>query len=275
MGAIITPHLVPCANSLKRSKNHHKECCLFILMAYARKRAYSGYSKLPAPRNSRNTYKRAKGSTHRTQAPRRVVIPRQVTGLASETRVTLAYTHFKNPISVGADTWLTYTINGVYDPYTGALGGQPTGFDQWMALYGRYRVAGAKITATVINAEAYPIRMTLVPAPKDDSALRLRYNNGTLSMGKDKIVKGYGPSGASSSGTLTNKISMSTLVGDKWKFDDDYFGTSVSNPSSSGLAVWYIQIQEPLLGVSNLSAYVDVRIDYDVIFSQRRILTDA
>lgn len=38
-------------------------------------------------------------------------------------------------------------MNGAYDPVLGLGGGQPTYFDQFAAIYARYNVVGAKLTA--------------------------------------------------------------------------------------------------------------------------------
>lgn len=46
--------------------------------------------------------------------------------------------------TTGAVVDYVYRANGLYDPYTGAGGAQPRGFDQYMALYRQFTVIGAK-----------------------------------------------------------------------------------------------------------------------------------
>lgn len=66
-------------------------------------------------------------------------------GLPKSKLVTLHYTDHKN-MQLG-DNW-TFKINSAYDPDAAVGGHQPKGYDQWMSLYNKYTVVGAKYKFT-------------------------------------------------------------------------------------------------------------------------------
>jgi len=65
-----------------------------------------------------------------------------------ELRTTLAFSDYK-PWSIAANSYNTnkYACNSLYDPDITGTGNQPHDFDQYAALYGRYEVMSATITA--------------------------------------------------------------------------------------------------------------------------------
>jgi len=50
-----------------------------------------------------------------------------------------------------------FKINSLYDPDGTGVGGQPTGFAQWMALFSRYRVRAVTLELTFQNRSAFPV----------------------------------------------------------------------------------------------------------------------
>lgn len=72
---------------------------------------------------------------------------RSITGFADRHFVKLKYSWVHNATlgtAVGAQVDTAMHGNSVYDPEFSTFGHQPYGFDQWAALYQRYRVHGSK-----------------------------------------------------------------------------------------------------------------------------------
>lgn len=65
------------------------------------------------------------------------------------------------PFSIIATQVYGVRMNGPYDPVLAIGGGQPTFYDTFAALYGRYNVVGAKLTATY----ALPLTTTVGDGP--------------------------------------------------------------------------------------------------------------
>lgn len=70
-------------------------------------------------------------------------------GFGASTFVKLRYSEVQDVGGAGgAVGYQRYTLNGAYDPLSTAGGHQPMFWDQYAAVYDRYRVHAAKITAT-------------------------------------------------------------------------------------------------------------------------------
>lgn len=103
----------------------------------------------------RKTYKRrhrkgAKKATRSLTAYR----PKYQSGVPAQQMVKLVYTEdalIKN--ITGAAPWLYdgYRLNSLFDPRQAAGGHQPRFFDQWTAMYERYRITGAKVEVEAYN----------------------------------------------------------------------------------------------------------------------------
>lgn len=53
--------------------------------------------------------------------------------------------------NTGAVAYQVYRANSVYDPRQGAFGHQPRSFDEYMSIYGKFRVLGSRMKAQFIN----------------------------------------------------------------------------------------------------------------------------
>lgn len=58
---------------------------------------------------------------------------------------------FTSSSTTGGDWYWQFRLNSLYDPDATGTGSQPTGFDQWMALYERYRVIACEVDLVVGN----------------------------------------------------------------------------------------------------------------------------
>jgi hypothetical protein len=71
---------------------------------------------------------------------------RAITKLKYQTRDTLT-------ITAGAQNSVIFRGNGAYDPEYAAYGEQPTGYDQWAALYDKYTVVASSIKTYVVDVQ--------------------------------------------------------------------------------------------------------------------------
>lgn len=82
----------------------------------------------------------------------------------------LRYTDYRAVVAAGNQLVYVYRLNSVFDPdFTGA-GGQPSGFDQLAALYGRYRVIAVDVSVKATEATSGN-QALVVMAASDNSAL--------------------------------------------------------------------------------------------------------
>lgn len=73
---------------------------------------------------------------------------RQPRVIADSQIVKLRYVDFiQLDAGIGTPAYDTFSATSCFDPYVGAGGHQPLGFDQWMTFYNHYQVLGAKATA--------------------------------------------------------------------------------------------------------------------------------
>uniref|UniRef100_UPI0040483EE1 hypothetical protein n=1 Tax=Limnohabitans sp. TaxID=1907725 RepID=UPI0040483EE1 len=172
-----------------------------------------------------------------------------------------------------ADDYYEFALNGMYDPYLGVGGGQPYGFDQWGALYNNYRVLAGGITATFYNnGSTQPIRLTIVPNPKDDTNLRLFQDPQQLPLSKTGIASGT--SHGKAIVTVSNYVSMNKLVGRQAAVDDDFKGSLTTNPDAQGLAKWYVTLQSES-HTANFTGTLYVDIMYYAEFTGRKRQADS
>lgn len=247
-------------------------------MAYKRK-GYAATYVTPSRRSSTNTYKRARRTPKSSRRTRFTIQP---SAIADSVSVKLLYytQHNVNQLTVvDGPQHYVYSLNDPRDPYWHLGGAQPTGFDQWMSMYTRYRVSACTMNVQYTNGTGLdsPCVLSLVPNPVRNTALDGRDNNGDLTYGKQVVV---GHKGHSDTKSLTTRMTMTKLVGKKWRYDDDYYGTATSSPSTSGLATWNIGLTQwettagSTIG-SSVKGWLNIKMIYEVIFEGRRVVTDS
>lgn len=99
-------------------------------------------------RFKRSKIKRRRGKKSRRVAKKRgkptTAIMRGPNGFPDRIRVKLTYyMAFNSTHALGQAQIYQYRGNSVFDPDYSSTGGQPNGFDQWKAFYGKYRVSGS------------------------------------------------------------------------------------------------------------------------------------
>lgn len=168
--------------------------------------------------------------------------------------------------AAGTGAHTTFSLNGLYDPNTGAIGVQPVGFDQMMALYGQYRVWAVNVSLLYQNTQnvsTCPQRIvvfgTYQPAvPSNPSAWFCQ---------PFAAVGSLEPVGGRSSTRLVRKFDIPAVLGltkQQYTSDMDFVGTNGGNPSRQAYAVIGIQS----MAASAAYASVSVMLSYEVEFSQ-------
>jgi len=84
--------------------------------------------------------------------------------------VKLVYNDFRAVVAAGNQATYVYRLNSVFDPDFTGVGGQPAGFDQLKALYGRYRVMACKVRISCASMTSGG-SVFLAAAPVDNNAL--------------------------------------------------------------------------------------------------------
>lgn len=74
-------------------------------------------------------------------------------GRPNEMKISLAYTeNFETATTTGVNLDRVFNLNSAFDPYRTGTGHQPREFDQWAAIYGRYRVDRVDVKVIFTNA---------------------------------------------------------------------------------------------------------------------------
>lgn len=99
-------------------------------------------------RFKRSKIKRRRGKKSRRVAKKRgkptTAVMRGPNGFPDRIRVKLTYyMQFNSTHAAGTAISYQYRGNSLFDPDFTSTGGQPNGFDQWKAFYGKYRVSGS------------------------------------------------------------------------------------------------------------------------------------
>lgn len=164
----------------------------------------------------------------------------------------------------GAHT--TFSLNGLYDPNTGAIGSQPVGFDQMMAMYGQYRVWRVRVNCTFQNANttaANPVQCviygTYQPAVPSNPAAWF-----CQPFGRTAVIE---PVGGRSGCILKCSFDIPKVLGltrAQYTSDMDFVGTSGGNPTRQA----YLVVGQQSNFVATGYCTVFVQIAYEVEFSQ-------
>lgn len=185
----------------------------------------------------------ARRRTRRRLYRRRIGVPR---GLFAKSKLVRHKYFSRGTLDAGALGIVvssTYRANGMYDPYAGAGGHQPHGYDQYGSFYKNWTVVGAKITVlfTPTGSDASDINTT--------TAMCYLSLNDRTSMGTDHIQVSEDPStqfAVLQKGKvvrLTRKFSAKRFF--RQRLDDQHQGSNSADPQKQA----YFHI-----GISNLAS---------------------
>jgi len=193
----------------------------------------------------------------------------------SAMRVVLSYPfRVSMSITTGSFAYYQFSGNGCFDPDITGAGSQPLAYDQWSALYLRYRCLASSITVdfatpTAASNPTQTIRTTVVP-----SASSTTFGSSVVAAAQpyavDKYVNGVIPSSASRSVVTmeTNVflgVTKQAVVG-----DDTYAAVTGSTPS----AQWVHHVCATTVdGASSATVYLTGKVEYLVDFYDRNLLS--
>lgn len=161
-----------------------------------------------------------------------------------------------------------YALNGLYDPYLGAGGGQPSGFATMAAQYGQYYVHGSKITVRVTRDDGNtnrPYDMCICPisffgatTPPTTFATYREQPYCKSAMGTQINTDGVH--------TLSAYMSVNKIEGMQDTWASSFRGGIAANPTS--LPEWHVVFRDPI-GATNIQLDYSVKITYYVTWINR------
>jgi hypothetical protein len=183
------------------------------------------------PKKGQGKTKRASGQGPSRATAIRLATASRSAGVSPTKVATLTYPLYVNPgASVAGVNAYQFRMNSLFDPDFTGTGGQPTDFDQWMALYTRYRVLSCHIDIDVVNVTSVTY-VRACCAPSADSSPTLTWN------GIAGLRDAHIPSSARA-GYVCN-VSKTYLVCDAFGINEEalmsennYTGTAGTNPTS-------------------------------------------
>lgn len=215
-------------------------------------------------RSGRIPYKRAvkKQTTVSNRSGNTISLPR-----LPFTWTNLIYCDFPytlNPGAAGTAGVQVVSANGLYDVDITGVGHQPTGFDQFMALYNNYTVTEAEIEVTYFNSDTTNQQTVGISvqdlATTTDDVRRYIENGNCVS----KMV-GNATGAASNQSTLKMKVRLADFFRNRSILRDDIFqGTASTNPTEG---LFFHVFAAPLDVTANASpVYARIIIRYKVMF---------
>lgn len=177
-----------------------------------------------------------------------------------------------NPGLAGSIDVIVFSANGLYDPNITGTGHQPRGFDQLMALYDHYVVAGSKCRVQFAGTQTgtgntgnIKIGISLLDSPTPfTSALDYLESGSTVS----RLMKG---DTSSEPVSLSMKASVSKYLGrSKILSDSQLKGSTAANPTEQ---LYFHIWAEPFNAVDVSPIDLNVLIDYLVVLIEPKVPT--
>ncbi len=194
-------------------------------------------------------------------------VPRNLIGIPPSIKVNLRYQdHDTHTHTSGAlQTWL-FRGNSVYDPDYTNTGHQPVGFDELSAFFQYYRVVKSEILVKSSSLTADIPQLVAVRPVREivaQSSITPVIESTRTSF--DKVAT----NGIPCTDTRNHASVKDIFVGQN-ATDQDFGALVTTNPAK----VFYWEIDtEPANGASTAVLALTVIVTYEVIFSQKQILT--
>jgi hypothetical protein len=175
-------------------------------------------------------------------------------------KVTLRYAQVRIPTGA-ANSW-ALRGNGMYDPDVTGAGAQPSGFDQYMAIYKNYRVIGSRCIATYIpGSSAFGSGVAMLTVRWDD-------NEGTVAstvadlLGQRNSVSAY-TTGVGATVAIASAHCLTKTATRLSPNEIDLSGTVTSDPAIQWH--WHVNVNS-VDEASTASGRLHIVIEYDVEF---------
>ncbi len=158
-----------------------------------------------------------------------------------------------------------FRLNDLYDPNYTSTGHQPTGFDQWMSIYNRFRVDKVRVRVTASPTSTYVSdkwTMTLSPQSSTTSTTSIQ-STAEDPRSKTVLVSAY------QHGTIENVFDLRRLFGVSKELygSSNYTGTGTSSPNS----IYYLHIFVSGWNITPTSGYcvLLVELEFDCLIYER------
>ncbi len=226
--------------------------------------ASSGYSRRPAKRQ------RKAGPAIATAVPRGMSIPGK-----SHTAVVLNYTDMQTfNGSAGSTAGHTYRLNSLFDPDQTGAGQQPSGFDQYAALYTRYTVFKADVEVMFSASDSATITGSYSAGMFASNSVNTAAGLVNALARSDKLVFGA----ASGGGQTTQKLRMSyylpAIAGRRYSIGDPDYSADVStNPDNDVFLRVWAGGSDDTVDPSAVRALI--RIRFYAVFSEPKSLDES
>lgn len=235
-----------------------------------RRRRRSSYVRRPRPIRRRRT---RRTSFRRRRVARR---PPTIAPRAFYTKLKFMDYYTLSTGGVSASITRTFRHNGVYDPdYTGA-GGACTGYNELVAIYGRYMVVGSRIRVWAYNTCSSPVLISIIARGSTDPSMSSAAEVQQKSFERPDIarVKRLVPYGSGTSYPqclLSMYKSMRSLEGRRYAGDDNYWATTGTVPDTE--TFWDVSLCSLDGAAVSSTSNCTVEITYYVRFDNMDIAT--
>jgi hypothetical protein len=158
----------------------------------------------------------------------------------------------------------TYRGNALFDPDFTSTGHQPFYYDQYIAVYEKYRVYAAKMYIRVLNMGENVATMVCIPASQIPTITTL---NQALESPRAVSTGPLPPNGNYKAQELNLNVSTREILGltAPQLYDADFAATFSSNP----VELWYYSLYFNPAGSSTLDLQVQIRLEYQCEFFDR------
>jgi hypothetical protein len=194
-------------------------------------------------------------------------------------KVDLIYEQRVSTISTfGTPQHYVFRGNGVYDPDQTGTGGQPTGYDQWSALYDKVVVMDSEIDISFFSldddtSENETTELGLLPTPESTFAVTDVQENAALPYGHF-VVASFG-NARPLNNHLHGKMSSNKIFGvtpQTIRSERNYSSSTSATPNQQ----WFWNVAfEPANESSNVTLVMYVRIRYTCEFWSRKTLSPS
>lgn len=238
---------------------------------YTKKQAYTarrGKKKTNRRRRKRNKMDKATVNTmHPLIAPDRARVK-----LKYQERISIT------PSTLGTSLY-EFRGNGPYDPNVTGVGGQPTGWDEWTALYKRCLVRASKIRIEVMSVDGTDtdkenLEFAIMPAGGSSYLTSDTQEIGVLPYGKFRLMY-FGADGNPTNNVITSYMSTAKIFGQSAasiSAEKDYQSLVTTTPSLQ----WYWDVYyQPADEASSETYLMYVTISYYCEFWERIILSPS
>ena len=226
---------------------------------------------LGGPLKRNNALKKKRKATAIVSVPRSIGVGKNI--ISNRKRVTLRFATRKSlNVTVAQDgaAYYAFRANSLYDPdyTTGALQGQPRGFDQMAALYETYRVERATIEARFVasDSESFIPFIQLRNSPTDVPNLV------DVLEAPDTVVSKYSTSNRNN-GHNTQYLTMSVdpIRWMGYKSRDNLGCEAETGANPSELCYFYVGMIKPSSPTAAMTGDIVVTISYEATFMQPKL----